>query len=95
MEDCRFARLPQALGQLSSLVELSLAGNRVPFQPTDQQALAGLVNLQYLNLHGCVLSGRLDVTQLTELRELNLSQTQSSTWPMGVMQLPHLTHLDL
>lgn len=95
VEDCRFARLPQALGQLSSLVELSLAGNRVPFQPTDQQALAGLVNLQYLNLHGCVLSGRLDVTQLTELRELNLSQTQSSTWPMGVMQLPHLTHLDL
>ena len=95
LEDCRLARFPAAIGELSSLVELSLANNAVRLYREDQQAVARLIHLQRLNLSGCRVTGRFDVTTLTELRELNLSRTEAVIWPLGAMQLPHLIHLDL
>lgn len=95
IEYCQLDRFPEAVGELSNLVELSLAHNAIPVSRTNQQALAGLVQLQRLNLHSCMLNGRFDVRTLPELRELNLSNTGAVIWPEGVMQLAHLTGLDL
>lgn len=95
LEDCRLARFPATIGELSNLEELSLSNNALRLSRDDQQAVARLVHLQRLNLSGCHVTGRLDVTTLTALRELNLSRTEAVIWPLGAMQLPHLIHLDL
>ena len=95
IDDSRLARFPEAIGALSNLKELSLSNNGLRLSQEDQAKVAGLVHLQSLNLSGCLLTGRFNVTTLTELRELNLSRTQAIIWPLGVMQLNNLSHLDL
>lgn len=95
IEHCQLSSFPEAIGELSNLVELSLARSVMHLERTDQQVIAGLAHLQRLNLHGCILTGRFDVRTLPELRELNLSTTETVIWPEGVMQLAHLTDLDL
>lgn len=92
---CALTRFPTAIEALPNLVTLSLSRNFIRLDLTEQHVLAGLVHLRHLNLHRCVLNGRLDVTRLTELQELILSSTETVTWPLGVMQLTHLTRLDL
>lgn len=95
VEFCGLASLPSAIGQMAGLLELSLAYNFLSLVQSDQQRLGGLVQLQRLSLVGCTLHGRFDVRALTQLRELNLSNTEAVIWPQGVMQLPHLVRLDL
>ena len=95
MERCILSHFPEAIGQLDNLTELSLSHNAMRLDEANLNALALLIRLQRLNLQGCKLSTKFDARNLTALRVLNLANTETTTWPLGALQLPHLTRLDL
>ena len=95
MERCLLSGFPEAIGQLENLIELSLSYNAIRLDEANLNALTRLVRLQRLNLKGCRLSTRFDARNLTALRVLNLANTETETWPLGALQLAHLTRLDL
>lgn len=95
IHSCRFDDFPEAIGRMGNLLELSLADSGMRLDRAAQQRLAGLVHMQHLNLSGCGIEGRLDVSSLSELQSLDMSSTQAVIWPRGVMQLAHLIRLDL
>ncbi|MDQ0654649.1 NEL-type E3 ubiquitin ligase domain-containing protein [Pseudomonas cedrina] len=86
--------LPQALEALSHLTELNLSGNQLTITAPTQARLNRLSALQRLDLSRNRV-GSLTVTSLTELISLNLSRTQITAWPEGVLSLPRLRALDL
>ena len=95
IQRCAITSFPDAIGELPNLIKLSLTHNVMTLDHTAQTTLGKLVNLQHLNVTGCRLIGRFDVRTLSQLRVLNLSNTETAVWPLGVLQLTHLTRLDL
>ncbi|WP_411379973.1 NEL-type E3 ubiquitin ligase domain-containing protein [Pseudomonas sp. MPB26] len=86
--------LPQALEALRHLSELNLSGNQLTITTPIQARLNRLSALQRLDLSRNRV-GSLTVASLTELISLNLSRTQITAWPEGVLSLPRLRFLDL
>lgn len=86
--------LPQAFDLAGHLNHLDLASNELTITPSIQARLNRLTDLHTLNLHGNRVAS-LDVTALTRLETLNLSNTATQAWPQGVLSLPGLRHLDL
>lgn len=86
--------LPAALGELRQITDLNLAFNELTLSPTMQGRLNHLTELQKLNLQGNRVIA-LDVSTLTRLESLDLSDSGIRLWPTGALQLPLLRQLNL
>jgi Leucine-rich repeat (LRR) protein len=90
-----FDGLPDALAELPSLTELTIEGYRLQYPAEFQACLDAMPNLERLSLLGMGSIDSIDVSHMTNLRELNLSGARLSTWPVGVLDLEHLGLLNL
>lgn len=87
--------IPIGKGDLPALTRLDLSNNRLAM-PALQAQLNDLKSLQFLDLsHGSNPLTGVDVSELTQLRALNLRGTALQAWPAGAERLPQLTWLDL
>ena len=88
--------LPTALGSLTGLIDLDLAGNELTGSIPTQ--LGSLTKLQWLDLHGNQLSGSIPVElgSLTKLESLKLHRNGlTGSIPVELGSLTALTRLDL
>jgi Leucine-rich repeat (LRR) protein len=86
--------VPIAPGDLAQLTRLDLSGNRIAINPEVQQAVDGLHAVEYLDLSANPLTS-LDVRDMTQLKALNLRDTDLQQWPTGMQELPQLAWVDL
>lgn len=87
--------LPSTIPQLQHLVSLNLRSTRLTFQENTAAQLSQLVNLQSLDLSENPLGVPPMVLGMNQLRMLKLNNTGITTCPVGVMEQPYLTTLDL
>src|SRR5271165_3407521 len=93
LSELKLSALPEAIGQLSQLHELSLSGNRLNTLP---EAIGQLSQLRKLYLHNNQLSTLSEaIGQLSQLHELSLSGNQLNTLPEAIGQLSQLQLLYL
>ncbi|KQV17875.1 hypothetical protein ASC74_02985 [Pseudomonas sp. Root329] len=86
--------LPESVTSLNRLKRLSAVNNRFSNAPQLQRQLAGLSNLESLNLAENWLES-LDASPLIRLQALDLSGNRLVIWPQGTLQLPSLSALNL
>jgi hypothetical protein len=87
--------LPAVIGQLQHLTTLNLRATQLNFQENTAAQLSSLTHLQALDLSDNPLGGPPMVLGMDQLRSLSLSNTGISTCPVGIMDQPYLTTLDL
>jgi len=87
--------LPEAVFSMKSLTALSLPECRITLTRKTANALAGMDNLDSLNLSGNPLGLTPDLRNLQGLSSLNLSNTGLRDVPRGVFTHSSLTHADL
>ncbi|MCU1752094.1 dermonecrotic toxin domain-containing protein [Pseudomonas sp. 6D_7.1_Bac1] len=87
--------LPPVIPQLSHLTTLNLKATFLAFRENSASQLSELVNLQTLDLSDNPLGVSPVVLGMKELRQLNLRNTRITTCPIGIMDPPYLTSLDL
>lgn len=90
--------LPHAISQMRQLTTLNLRSTNLTFSQRGASQLTELTELT--RLHTLDLSNNpLEVPPLllgmNDLRQLNLSSTRITTCPVGIMEHPYLTSLDL
>ncbi|MGE8064113.1 dermonecrotic toxin domain-containing protein [Pseudomonas sp. NPDC089569] len=87
--------LPPSIVRMTRLISLNLKSTFLEFKESTAGQLSALVNLQMLDLsdnplvHAPVLLG------LHDLRVLNLRKTRISRCPLGIVDEPRMTSLDL
>ncbi|MDZ4323585.1 MAG: NEL-type E3 ubiquitin ligase domain-containing protein [Pseudomonas sp.] len=87
--------LPPALCQLRNLSSLNLRATQLVFSERAASQLTELKSLQSLDLSDNPLGVPPMVLGLNNLRQLNLRNTRISHCPVGIMDEPYLTSLDL
>jgi len=87
--------LPPAVAQLQHLTTLNLRATQLTFEETTAAQLSSLTNLQSLDLSENPLRVPPVILGMDKLRSLNLNNTRITTCPIGVMDQPYLTTLDL
>jgi uncharacterized protein YjbI with pentapeptide repeats len=87
--------LPPAVAQLQHLTTLNLRATQLTFEETTAAQLSSLTNLQSLDLSENPLRVPPVILGMDKLRSLNLNNTRITTCPIGVMDQPYLTILDL
>ncbi|MFY0729903.1 NEL-type E3 ubiquitin ligase domain-containing protein [Pseudomonas sp. NFX15] len=91
----QFSNVPQSIGRMPELVDLSLYAT-VPYAADMPARLGALTRLEFLNVY---CSGytpiALDVSQLRNLRLLEVLAPSLMEWPAGVLELPRLERLNL
>lgn len=87
--------LPSAISQLRHLTSLNLRSTHLTFSERAASQLTDLKHLQTLDLSNNPLGVPPLVLGMNDLRRLNLSNTRISTCPVGIMEQPYLTMLDL
>lgn len=90
-----FSKVPDVLKRLPGLKRLSLRSS-VPYAADFSSRLGALTALEELNVF--VLGHEqaiFDVSQLRNLRQLQLGGFGVLNWPLGVLELPRLERLDL
>lgn len=87
--------LPPTIPQLQHLVSLNLRSTHLTFEEDTAAQLSQLVNLQTLDLSNNPLGVPPVVLGMNQLRTLRLNDTGISTCPVGVMNQPYMTLLDL
>lgn len=90
----RLGTLPEAITQLADLTQLGLNGNALAADEPLQRQLRALPRLQVLDL-GTNALGAFDLAGLDHLQSLDLSRNQLTDWPVGALEAPALTSLDL
>lgn len=90
----RLGVIPEAVMNRTELTHLGLSDNALEFTQALQDQLRSLPDLQVLDLSDNVLNS-FDVTGLDRLQRLDLSGNRLSDWPIGVLEAPALTTLDL
>lgn len=85
--------LPAGLGEQMTVMELH--DNGITWTAQSQAALDGYPRLEMLNLTGNPLREPPNVSRLSELNELSLSDTSISRFPQGLELLEDLQSLDL
>jgi Leucine-rich repeat (LRR) protein len=86
--------LPEAVTQYEHLTRLGASQNDLSDAGLLQRQLRALPHLQAVDLEGNSLDA-FDVTGLERLQSLNLRGNRLSDWPVGALQAPVLTALDL
>lgn len=87
--------IPQAVFKMHSLTALSLPDCRITLSRNSRDALAGMINLDSLNLSGNPLRRTPDLRNLQQLSTLNLSNTGLRDVPKGLFESPNLVQVDL
>ncbi|SDO85604.1 C-terminal novel E3 ligase, LRR-interacting [Pseudomonas arsenicoxydans] len=87
--------LPSAISQLRQLTTLNLRSTRLTFSQRSASQLTELTRLHTLDLSNNPLEGPPLLLGMNDLRQLNLSDTRITTCPVGIMEQPYLTSLDL
>ncbi|MGJ7518519.1 dermonecrotic toxin domain-containing protein [Pseudomonas baetica] len=87
--------LPPSIPQLQHLTSLNLRSTELTFQENTAAQLSSLVNLQSLDLSDNPLGVPPMVMGMNQLRSLKLNNTGITTCPVGIMDQPYLTTLDL
>ncbi|WP_207265697.1 dermonecrotic toxin domain-containing protein [Pseudomonas sp. GW101-3H06] len=87
--------LPSTIPQLQHLTSLNLRSTRLTFREDTSAQLSSLVNLQTLDLSDNPLGVPPVVLEMNQLRSLNLRNTGITRCPVGIMDQPYLTTLDL
>lgn len=85
--ECELRELPSILGLMRSLKTLDLADNQIQLKVASRQELAGLTELQTLNLNGNPLTLPPDVGRMDHLTELSLADTRIESWPDGLFSV--------
>lgn len=91
--DCMLTHLPDSITHMAQLEILDLNDNNIVLTEESRQRLAGLTNLQELNLDGNPLGLTPDVAGMHHLLNLNLQETGISQWPIGAENLTQLHSL--
>lgn len=89
------AALPPTIAQLQHLRVLNLRSTQMTFGETTAAQLSSLTDLQSLDLSENPLGVPPMVLGMNRLRSLNLNSTGITTCPVGIMDQPYLTTLDL
>ena len=87
--------LPHAISQMRQLTTLNLRSTNLTFSQRGASQLTELTRLHTLDLSNNPLEVPPLLLGMNDLRELNLSNTQITTCPVGIMEQPYLTSLDL
>lgn len=90
MSSNRLQSLPSAIADMPHLTALDLTGNRISLTPETAQQLANHSSLEILHLSNNPLGITPDVSQLQNLRSLNLNNTGITEWPNGLWTLTHV-----
>ncbi|MBC3241572.1 hypothetical protein HU723_20575 [Pseudomonas lurida] len=90
----RLGTLPEAVTQMADLTQLGLNGNALAASEPLQRQLQALTRLQVLDLGANELE-TFDLAGLDHLQSLDLSHNQLLLWPVGALEAPALTSLDL
>nr|WP_315411912.1 DUF6543 domain-containing protein [uncultured Pseudomonas sp.] len=80
--------LPRAIRNMPHLHSLILRDNLIALNPMEVQMLSKATRLEELSLGDNPLTQAPDVSAMTRLRGLWLSNTGLETWPAGVFRLP-------
>jgi hypothetical protein len=87
--------LPPTIPQLKHLTSLNLRSTQLTFQENTAAQLSQLVDLQSLDLSDNPLGVPPVVLGMNQLRFLKLNDTGITTCPVGIMDQPYMTMLDL
>ncbi|VVQ04386.1 hypothetical protein PS918_04500 [Pseudomonas fluorescens] len=85
-------QIPQALPRMTRLKELELTHCRVTLTPAGQTTLSSLVILESLDLSGNPLVLTPDLTAMSQLSDIRLSDTAITSLPNGLTTLPHMSN---
>lgn len=87
--------LPPAIANMKQLTTLDLRKTNLQLNATNKAQLCDLINLQSMDLSFNPLGEPPVLVGLNKLREVNLRQTGISVCPVGILDEPYLTMLDL
>ena len=95
MRDCNLGNIPDAVFKMGQLRSLSLPECRVRLSAESASALAGMEQLDYLDLAHNPLGQTPDLSQMTELATVLLNDTGITEIPHGLLQMTELDWADL
>lgn len=96
MSNNQLTNLPVTVAEMNGLTRLFLHKNRLTLTAETAQVLCGRTTLRALWLHDNPDLGTLpDFSQMTDIRDVNLSNTGIDTWPTGLFNQPGLGRLNL
>ncbi|VVM42914.1 NEL-type E3 ubiquitin ligase domain-containing protein [Pseudomonas fluorescens] len=88
-------KLPAAIAQMTNLSTLDLSSNGIRLNEQTAGTLSALGKLKNIDLSGNPLGKTPDFTGMSELKTLNLSNTQLNQWPAGLQHQTSLEIVDL
>ena len=92
---CPLQAVPSSLHRMPKLAYLEMPGCGLRLDPASARAFADLHSLEFLDLNTNPLGVAPDVSGMTALSSLNLSNCRLTQLPQGLFQLQHLDTLDL
>jgi hypothetical protein len=95
LRECNLGNIPEAVFKMSRLRSLSLPYCRIRLSPESTNALAGMEQLDYLDLGHNPLGQTLDLSQMPNLATVVLNHTGLTEIPHGLLQLTELDWADL
>lgn len=95
MSDNHLFELPPAVGNMHELTRLSLQNNRIRLTAESVALLSSRTALRDLTLDDNFLGLTPDVSQMTDLRTLQMSNAGIDTWPAGLVERTNLLRVDL
>ncbi|SDB34001.1 NEL-type E3 ubiquitin ligase domain-containing protein [Pseudomonas putida] len=87
--------VPDSIRAMPELTMLDLHSNRIVLDQKGAQALGSMVRLKQLDLSGNPLGMTPDFSNMSELRNLNLSHTGIDQWPAGLRTQTEMDQIDL
>ncbi|MFW0756473.1 NEL-type E3 ubiquitin ligase domain-containing protein [Pseudomonas sp. H11T01] len=87
--------VPDIIGQMPGLTNLNLSANAIVLTEQSAGMLGGLSALEVLWLHYNPLGRLPDFSAMPRLREVDLSGTAITQWPVGLRDQPGLRTVDL
>ena len=87
--------LPESLFSMQHITELYLEDSNITLSPTSTQALAGLENLEHIDLDNNPLNITPDFSNMQNLNSVYLSNTELSEFPTSLLGLPDIETIDL
>lgn len=95
LRECDLGTLPEAVFKMGRLRSLSLSDCRITLSAESANALAGMEQLDYLDLSLNPLGRAPDLSQMKELSTVLLAETGITELPRGLLQLEELDWADL
>ncbi|WP_406228128.1 NEL-type E3 ubiquitin ligase domain-containing protein [Pseudomonas siliginis] len=96
MANNRLRDLPPAIGEMHGMTRLFLQGNQLELTAETAQILAGRTTLRALWIHDNPhLSVSPDFSAITDMREVDMSNTGIESWPTGLFDQPLLGKVHL